>query len=838
MVGPALQVAARVQGKGLQTASGFARLTGWRFWSILWCLLFPSASLALETVSLQLKWRHQFQFAGYYMAQEKGFYRDAGLDVRILEAGPTTDPVAEVVSGAAQFGISSSELLLARQTEPVVVLAPIYQHSPFELLVRADRAGNLHELVGQPMMLEPSSAEILALFEQEGVPAERLVIQPHSQDIGELLSGEVAAMSAYSTTEPYLLEQAGLDYNEFSARAGGIDFYGDILFTTESEIQSHPERTRAFLAASLAGWEYAMAHVDEAIALIMAKYNTQGLSAAHYRFEAQESRRLMQPDLVAIGHVNPGRWRHIADTYAALGMLPEQFSLEGFLFDQQARWVDPRLFATLIVAMLAALTLGLLSWRVHRLNRRLRAEIAQREASHQRLAESEALHRLLTENSGDVIWMLDLASQRFDYVSPSVQRLRGFTPDEVMAQPVEKALTPQSAQKVQALIRDTLQRLAAGDTNTAFITTEVDQRHRDGRIVPTEVVTTHLMDASGRPAKILGITRDISARKAMESELRTRVAAIEAAADAIVITDPQGYILYANPAFAGQTGYDPEAVRGKHSRILKSGKQTREFYAKLWQTVLSGRTWRGELVNRREDGALYEEEITISPVQNDDGEIECLVAIKRDVSDQRAMERGLKTANQALQEKLEQISQLQTKLAEQAVRDPLTSLYNRRYLDETLPRELARAKHEGYSLTIALLDVDFFKRINDTLGHLAGDEVLKALAHRLCSDVREGDIVCRYGGEEFLLALPHIPLDLAFERAEHLRLGFAETMLSVNGERIQATLSIGLAAYPEHANSPDALIERADAALYRAKRSGRNQSQIASDSVPEQAARS
>lgn len=787
-------------------------------------------TLALDNLTLQLKWRHQFQFAGYYVALEQGYYRDAGLDVRLLEAEPDTDPVAEVISGAAQFGIASSELLLSRQTEPVVALAPIYQHSPVELLARADRASNLHELVGQPIMLEAGSAEILALFLKEGVALDQLRIAPHSLGIDALVQNEVAAISAYSTTEPYLLRQAGLAYNEFSARAGGIDFYGDILFTSESELKSHPERTQAFLAASLQGWHYAMAHVDESIELIMAKYNSQGHSRAHYRFEAEESRRLMQPDLVAIGHINPGRWRHIADTYAALGMLPEAFPLDGFLYQANTPEVKPGLIAALVLAVAAALTLALLSWRVHSLNQRLHGEMARRERLNQELAESEALHRLLTENSGDVIWMLDLASQRFDYVSPSVERLRGFTAEEVIAQPMEDALTPESAQKVTALIGETIERLLAGDTEAVYVTTEVDQPHRDGRTVPTEVVTTYLLDPSGQPVKLLGITRDISQRKALESELRTRLAAIEAAADAIIITDTQGRLLFVNPAFTEQTGYDLESVKGRHTRLLNSGKHEKAFYAQLWQTVLAGRIWRGELINRRKNGEYYEEEMTISPVKNDQGTIEYFVAVKRDISGQRAMERALQAANQELQQNLDKISRLQETLAEQAIRDPLTGLYNRRYLDETLPREFARAEREGYPLAVAMVDVDFFKRINDTWGHPAGDKMLKMLAQCLREGVREGDIVCRYGGEEFLLLLPRIALEIAVERAERVRQDFATRALAWGEVHIQATLSLGLASFPDHAPTPNALIEQADAALYRAKRSGRNRTEMGTKS--------
>ncbi|WP_232424189.1 sensor domain-containing diguanylate cyclase [Imhoffiella purpurea] len=320
--------------------------------------------------------------------------------------------------------------------------------------------------------------------------------------------------------------------------------------------------------------------------------------------------------------------------------------------------------------------------------------------------------------------------------------------------------------------------------------------------------------------------REISQRKSLEAELRARIAAVEAAGDAIVITDPHGHVLYANPAFSTQTGYSLEEVKGKHTRIFKSGRHPADFYADLWKTVLDGRVWRGELFNRRKDGSLCEEEMTIAPVLDDSARVEYFVAIKRDISERRNMERALQRANQQLQKNLAQIRLLQEELAEQAIRDPLTGLHNRRYLDETLPRELARAQHEGYSITAAMVDVDHFKRINDTWGHPAGDALLKSLAKLLQQRFREGDIVCRYGGEEFLVLLPHAPGHNCLSRAEALRLEFAEVRVPYQDTQLQATLSVGLASYPECACSSLELIGNADSALYRAKRGGRNRIEV------------
>jgi len=797
-------------------------------------LLFAPEPRALDEIKLQLKWRHQFQFAGYYVALDQGYYRDAGLEVTLIEAQPDTDMVDEVVSGRAEFGIGTSELLLARQTQPVVALAPIYQHSPFALAARADRASNLHELVGQPIMLEPGAAEILALFQQEGVSIDQLDIRPHTQRIDDLISGRVAAMSVYSTTEPYQLRRLGFNYNLFSARASGIDFYGDILFTTEDQIRRHPKRVKGFLDASLAGWREAIAHSETAIDLIMERYNSQKRDRDSYRFEANESRRLIRPDLIDVGHTNPGRWRHIADTYADLGMLPRNVSLDRFLYAPNRPLVDPRLLTALAGSLALLLLLSALTWKIARLNRRLTREIVERERINSRLQEHDALFRLITENSSDVIWILDVARRRFEYVSPSVKSMRGFSPEEVMARPIEDSMTVESWNRIAHLVEAIeTQHRTRMKIDFAPRVTEIEQPVKMGGTVQTEVVTTPVLDEAGHPVKLLGITRDTTQRKALEAELRTRIAAIEAAGDAIAITDVQGYLLYANPAFAKQTGYALEELKGAHTRTFKSGRHDASLYADLWQTVLGGRIWRGELINKRKDGSLYEEEMTIAPVISVKGQVDCFVAIKRDVSERRSMERALKEANRQLSENLTRIRLLQKELAEQTIRDPLTGLHNRRYLDETLPREFARARHEGYTLTAAMVDVDHFKRINDTWGHPAGDSLLKSLAVLLQERFREGDIVCRYGGEEFLVLLPHTSIEICLPRADWLRQAFGNFRMSYQDVEIRATLSIGLASYPECANSPQTLIQMADAALYQAKHKGRNRVEFMSSEATE-----
>ncbi|HVU25195.1 MAG TPA: ABC transporter substrate-binding protein [Opitutus sp.] len=337
---------------------------------------------ALDHVVLQLKWKHQFQFAGYYAAVAQGYYREVGLEVELREAVPGEDPVHEVLEGRADFGVGTSELVLLRDRgQPVVVLAAIFQHSPLVLLARrVPGVEDVQALHDQPIMIEPQSAELFAYFKYEGVDPARLHIMPHTFEVHDLIAGRVEAMSAYSSDEPFLLKEAGLDYLTFTPRAGGIDFYGDNLFTVEKQIREHPARVRAFLAASLRGWEYAMAHKAELVDLILRKYGPRK-SRAHLLFEAEQTDLLMHPGLIEIGHMNPGRWRHIAATYAEFGMLPRPFALDGFVYDLNPR---PNLaWLYWLLGVLGVVAFGALGWALPlaRLNARLRAAKEAAEAA-------------------------------------------------------------------------------------------------------------------------------------------------------------------------------------------------------------------------------------------------------------------------------------------------------------------------------------------------------------------------------------------------------------------------------------------------------------------------
>ncbi len=288
-------------------------------------------------------------------------------------------------------------------------------------------------------------------------------------------------------------------------------------------------------------------------------------------------------------------------------------------------------------------------------------------------------------------------------------------------------------------------------------------------------------------------------------------------------------LTYVSPSVTALRGYTPEEAVGQTlEQWLTADSASRldgEIEQHLKRIVAGDRAAQVvtcELEQLCRDGGSVPTEVVASYLFDGDGVPRQMLGITRDVSERKRAEQALRESNRQLQLRLDEIGRLQSALQEQAVRDGLTGLFNRRYLDGILDREVSRARREGSPLALVMLDIDHFKRVNDTYGHQAGDEVLRVLAATLQADIRAEDTACRYGGEEFLILLPNMPLAAAIERAEGWRRA-VEALTVGHGEfAITFTISLGVAAYPEHGKTPDDLTRCADQALYRAKAAGRN----------------
>jgi diguanylate cyclase (GGDEF)-like protein/PAS domain S-box-containing protein len=385
----------------------------------------------------------------------------------------------------------------------------------------------------------------------------------------------------------------------------------------------------------------------------------------------------------------------------------------------------------------------------------------------------------------------------------------GYSYEEMLKTGVLVAVQPDSLEAVKQSLARTLE--------TGYDETEAYMKSRDGRRVPAYL--SHRRFVLEGELCILGVCIDISKQKRAEQYSRLQRVALESASEAILITDAEGAIEWANPAFTTLTGYELEEALGRNPRILKSGMMDRAFYKVLWSTILDGQKWSGELWNLRKDGNVYSEEMHIAPVRAMDGRISNFVAVKHDITERKQaeaeaqrMKEGLLSLNTELMEANENILRI-------SQTDALTGLANRRTIDERMLNELARAERLGCGFSVILGDLDHFKSINDDFGHLAGDQVLTATGAVLAEQARPYDLPARFGGEEFMVLLPESTLEDAMTIAQRIRSSVSG--IEVPGIKRRIAMSLGISTW-EPGDTAGTLIGRADAALYQAKRRGRN----------------
>lgn len=394
------------------------------FWVVLLCPLQLLAQATpdepvRESVTLQLRWHHQFQFAGYYAALARGYYRDNGLDVEIVAGSPQRRPVDEVLADRAQYGVDNSGIILARlQGQPFILLAAIFQHSPHVLLTLASSGLTTpRDLIGKTVMSNggENDANFRAMFQRQGVSINQLNWIPSSFQLQDLIEGRTDAYNAYVTNEPFLLETMGLDYAVINPGEYGVNFYSDMLFTSERELAEHPDRVRRFREASLRGWRYALSHHEEVIQLIRQRYNSTK-SLNHMRYEALATHEVVMPDIVEIGYISRERIEEMAKVLLSQRGDGSLRRLDGFIYRQErdsSRQLTQLLQISLAVLGVAlVLVFGFAGW-----SRKLKREVDEHvdiEKKLKVLAETDSLTRLLNRRAFSAYYAEELArAQRY-----------------------------------------------------------------------------------------------------------------------------------------------------------------------------------------------------------------------------------------------------------------------------------------------------------------------------------------------------------------------------------------------------------------------------------------
>ena len=426
----------------------------------------------------------------------------------------------------------------------------------------------------------------------------------------------------------------------------------------------------------------------------------------------------------------------------------------------------------------------------------LRREVDERRRAEQALRESEQQLRATWDVALDGIVTVD-HDGNIMAMNPAAEACFGYASDEVAGRPMADLIIPPHMRPLHTAGMKRF--LTTGKSTMLGQRVELPAMRADGSEFDAELAIDAAA-AAGGPI-FVAYVRDITERKRIQASLNRLSLAVENSPSAVIITDLHGMIEYVNPTFCGVTGFDPDEVIGKSTKILKSGYMAKRVYEELWTTIFKGEVWRGELLNRKRNGELFWEWACIAPIRDADGRMTQFLALKEDITIRKEHE---------------------ATLLRQANRDDLTGLPNRALALDRLSRALARAERHDEIVAAMFVDLDEFKTVNDTLGHTAGDALLRQTADRLSTLVRQTDTAARMGGDEFLVVLPDLkrPAD-AEVTARSIADALSEPFL-VDDKEVFVSASIGIAVYPADGRDPQSLMKNADAAMNQIKADGRN----------------
>jgi polar amino acid transport system substrate-binding protein len=743
---------------------------------LLWLLSFPVAAETLQAVSLQLKWKHDFQFAGFYIAKQKGFYRDAGLDVEIREVQANTDVVAEVLSGRANYGISDSALVLDRMAgKPVIALAAILQHSPLALMtLKSSAIDHPQKLAGRKVMMfaNKKTASLSAMLSGNGVDISEIQLQPHSFKLSDLVDGKVDAYEAYTTNQPFLMQQQGIEYNLLKPQDYGFDFYGDLLFTSEAELTGHSQRTLAFYRASLKGWRYAFEHVEETIRLIQQKYNSQHLSAGHLRYEAATLKQLSGIERGEFSQISQLKIEAIANVFRVLRLQTEPYQLDRFIYKEGQTYLGMAQKSFLQTHEINVITTD--NWPPFNI-RTNPQELRGIAIDYWNLIRRKTGIRSQTKITNKWLDVIDGIKNKTADITLST----GITEDR-------KAF----ALFTKPYVSFPIAFATTNDKNYIASVAVIGQR----KIAVGKGYSAHRMLSKKHPDLNLLPVSNTSEALRLVSEGQAF-----AAADILpVLTDKISEKGYSNLKISGATRFNFDVrimVRDDYPELIGIINEAIDsISATERQTIFN--KWVAVKYENGNDHGLLLQAISIFVIV-------LLV---------------LYAWNRTLKKEIQRRKEAETKLHQIATTDVLTSIHNRYKLGNLLDQQMLLYKRYHRLFSVFYIDLDDFKLINDQHGHETGDIVLVEFANLIQQNIRKSDYFGRWGGEEFLIILPETDLPQAETMANKLLNVVNQHEFSGIG---QLTCSIGIAQIMPFDTEKN-LINRADQGLYLAKQQGKN----------------
>jgi len=747
----------------------------------------------LESVSLQLKWLNQFQFAGYYAAKIKGFYKDEGLDVTIKPRDTFVNNIEQVINGDSEYGIADSIIFLyLSKGSPISILAPIFQHSP-QVFVTLQSSGikGLYDLEGKNIAFYNKDTDgfpLLAMMNENNIlPNLDRVIIKAGPDM--LLTGQIQAFPAYLSNEPYYFKKKGIKTHIINPMNYGVDLYGDILFTNQNELTNHPDRVARFKRASLKGWQYALDHKDEMIKYIINDLKVDK-SYDHLMYEAKVIEEAIQKESIPIGTLDEGRIKYIENLFIKHRLINNKLDFSKGIYQQE----DHKLtFTPKEIAWLKA-------------HPTIKVAIDRNWAPIDFVNDKE-------EYQG-------IANEYFKYIS-SLTALK-FVPN--------KELTwPEALQQVKDHKLDMLAGMVATPERRKYL--NFTQPYlKLPMVIATKKGHDFIKNLTRIGNSTIAVVKDYAAEELLKQhypnitilEVNTPLEGLTAVSQgkALGYVDNIAVVAYhirsgglTNIQISGETPFRADVSMG----IRKDWPELYSILQKILVTMdpKTQEKFKNSWLNVDYKTEIQWQRVTIIVVPV------ILFALLILLYNRKLKHLNLQmnNTNIALVSTQHDLEKTNRKLKTLSATDYLTNTYNRKYLDQILNKEISRSIRYQTPLSLFMMDLDNFKQVNDLYGHLIGDEVLIKTAESITKQIREADTFGRWGGEEFMLICPNTNQNQAY----HLAAKLLTTVKSIKFEQgFTQTISIGVATLNKEETTYH-FVERADNYLYKAKQLGKDQ---------------
>ncbi len=729
---------------------------------------YATTKIASEKVKLRLVWKHQFQFAGYYMAQQKGFYAQRGLNVEIIEYDPSVKNLDEVTSADTEFAVGRSSLLIDRANgHDIVALLAAFQHSPFMLLTRAF-AGieKPADLYGKRIMLTPDAAnsgELIAMLLKSGLTKDDYIMQPHSFNVDDLIDNNTDALSSYVSNEPYKMIQQGLPYNILHPADYGFDMYADILYTSGVNINNNPAQVENFYEASIEGWKYAFANIAETVSVIHRLYNSQNRTREALLYEAQELKKLAFDERKNFGTLLPYRFRSMAQIYLLAGIIDKTPDLDGFIYNPPAGKLN--------------LTYDELAY----------------------IKDKQVLNVCVQKN-----WL--------PYEQILGNKYQGILADftHLIRDKTGLSIYPIPTDSSQQALTLTLQGIcditstATSQTGSSQLLLFSEAYINIPQVYVSRKPVKDITQLKGRVAIVSG---SAYYNKILTSNKQFSFVDATSTLDALkMLQDGRVDGIIGSQAHLRQTIVDKNIHNLNLTDYVGKNWQTSFAMNQQHQVLYSILNKTLELLTDQDRDKIMSRWVSNSPYK---GFSDNTYLILIGLISLFAVFIVYRYFTAVIRSRI---------LKELSETDQLTGIANRRKTLEDIQRQIDLSNRYSHFFSIIYFDIDDFKLINDRYGHEAGDKVLIELSSLIKKQIRKTDFLGRWGGEEFILCSPETCLNDVEKMAALLKKKIQQHDFQL---KRKVSCSFGITSY-QHGETLDDLINRADKAMYQAKQQGKD----------------